>query len=110
MRTPIVSQRNLLRKKCVTTIQVVVDPVFLPNSYRGTRMIALFSNRAYRPYFRLRVGLLLLTATLLSVCAARAQTPEPQTATSPARIARDMELIRTAEQEHRPEADRGALW
>lgn len=73
-------------------------------------MIALFSNRAYRPYFRLRVGLLLLTAALLTVCAARAQTPEPPIATSTARIARDMELIRTAEQEHRPEADRGALW
>ena len=73
-------------------------------------MIALFSYRAYRPYFHLRVSFLLLTAMMLSVCAARAQTPEPQIASSPARIARVMEWIRIAEQNHRPDAERGALW
>jgi tetratricopeptide (TPR) repeat protein len=66
-------------------------------------MIALFSYRAYRP-------LLLLTAMLLSVCAVTAQTCEPQFATSPQRIARVVEMIHTAEQDHRPEAERGVLW
>ncbi len=73
-------------------------------------MIALFSYRAHQPYFHLRANLILLTAMMLSVCAAWAQTSEPQIASSPARIAQDMELIRIAEQEHRPEAERGALW
>jgi tetratricopeptide (TPR) repeat protein len=73
-------------------------------------MIALFSYRAYRPYFHLRVSLLLLTAMMLSVFAVRAQTSEPQIASSPARIARDIEWIRIAEQDHRPDAERGALW
>ena len=73
-------------------------------------MIALFSYRAYRPYLHLTVSLLLLTALRLSVCVAWAQTSEPQIGTSQVRIARDMELIHIAEQEHRPEAERGALW
>jgi hypothetical protein len=73
-------------------------------------MIALFSYRAYRPYLHLRLRLLLLTAMMLSVCAAWAQTSELQIASSPTRVARVMELIRIAEQEHRPEAERGALW
>jgi len=73
-------------------------------------MIALFSYRAYQRYFHLRVSLLLLTALSLSVGVTWAQTSGPQIASSPARIARDMELIRIAEQEHRPEAERGALW
>ncbi len=73
-------------------------------------MIALFSHRAYRPYLHLRVSLLLLTALSLSVCVAWAQTSEPQIAASQVRIAQDMELIQIAEQEHRPEAERGALW
>ncbi len=73
-------------------------------------MIALFSYRTYRPYLHLRVSLFLLTALMLSVSVAWAQTSEPKIASSPARIARDMELIRIAEQEHRPEAERGALW
>jgi tetratricopeptide (TPR) repeat protein len=73
-------------------------------------MIALFSYRTYQPYFHLTVSLLLLTAMRVSVCVAWAQTSQPQMASSPVRIARDMELIRTAEQEHRPEAERGVLW
>ena len=73
-------------------------------------MIALFSYRAYRPYLHLRVSLLLLTALRLSVCVAWAQTSEPQIRASQVRIAQDMELIQIAEREHRPEAERGALW
>jgi tetratricopeptide (TPR) repeat protein len=73
-------------------------------------MIALFSYGAYRPYLHLRVSLLLLTALSLSVCAAWAQTSDPQSALAQVRIARDMELIQIAEQEHRAEAERGALW
>jgi hypothetical protein len=73
-------------------------------------MIALLSYRAYRPHPHLRVSLLLLTAVMLSVSVAWAQTSEPKIASSPARIARDMELIRIAEQKHSPEAERGALW
>jgi tetratricopeptide (TPR) repeat protein len=72
-------------------------------------MIAL-SYGAYRPYLRLKVSLLLLTALSLSVDVAGAQTSEPQSATTQVRIARDMELIQIAEQQHRPDADRGALW
>ena len=73
-------------------------------------MIALFSHRAYRPYLRLRVSLLLLTALNLSVCAVWAQTSETQSWSSQVRIAHDLALIHTAEQEHRPDAERGALW
>jgi hypothetical protein len=73
-------------------------------------MIALFSHRTYRPYLHLSVSLFLLSALMLSVSVAWAQTSEPKIATSPARIARDTELIRIAEQEHRPPAERGALW
>lgn len=73
-------------------------------------MITLFSHREYRPYLHLRVSLLLLTALSLSVCVAWAQTTEPKILSLQVRIAQDMELIHIAEQEHRPEADRGALW
>src|SRR5882724_10453000 len=73
-------------------------------------MIALFSYRAYRPYLHLRVSVFLLIALSLSVGVVRAQTPEPQSASAQVRIARDMDLIQTAEQQHRPEAERGALW
>jgi hypothetical protein len=73
-------------------------------------MIALFSYRAYRPYLHLRVSLLLLTALSLSVCVAWAQTPELQSAAVQVRIVRDMESIHIAEQQQRPEAERGALW
>jgi len=73
-------------------------------------MIALFSYGAYRPYLYLRVSLLLLTALSLSVCVAWAQTPELQSAAVQVRIVRDMESIHIAEQQQRPEAERGALW
>jgi tetratricopeptide (TPR) repeat protein len=73
-------------------------------------MIALFSHRAYGSYLHLRVSLLLLTALSLSVCVAWAQTSESQVRASQARIAQDMELIQIAEREHRPDAERGALW
>src|SRR5258708_4720056 len=72
-------------------------------------MIAFFSHRAYRPYPHLRVSLLLPTVLSLSVCVAWAQTSEPRIG-SPVRIAQDMELIHIAEQERRPDAERGALW
>ncbi len=73
-------------------------------------MIALFSYGAYRPYLYLRVSLLLLTALSLSACVAWAQTPELQSAAVQVRIVRDMESIHIAEQQQRPEAERGALW
>jgi hypothetical protein len=73
-------------------------------------MSTLLSYGAYRPYLHLRVRFLLLTALSLSVCVAGAQTSEPQSASAQVRIARDMELIQIAEQQHRPEAERGALW
>jgi tetratricopeptide (TPR) repeat protein len=73
-------------------------------------MIALFSHQAYRPYLHFRVSLLLLTALSLSVCVAWAQTSEPQVGASQVRIAQDTELIHVAEQEHRPDAERGSLW
>jgi tetratricopeptide (TPR) repeat protein len=73
-------------------------------------MIALFSYRGYRPYLHLRVSFLLLIALSVSVGVVWAQTLEPQSASAQVRIARDMELVQTAEQQHRPEAERGALW
>jgi tetratricopeptide (TPR) repeat protein len=73
-------------------------------------MIALFSYRADRPYLHLKVSLLLFTALSWSVGVAWAQRSEPQVASSQVHIAQDMELIRTAEQEHRPDAEQGALW
>jgi MalT-like TPR region len=65
---------------------------------------------AFRPYRHLRVSFLLLTALSLSVGVAGAQTPERQGGSAQVRIARDMELIQSAEQQQRPEAERGALW
>jgi len=73
-------------------------------------MIALSSYRRHLPYLCLRVSLLLLTAPGLSVCVARAQTSNTETALSQARIAKDMELIRKADQEHLPQAQQAALW
>ena len=73
-------------------------------------MITLVSYGAYRPYLYLRVSFLLVTALSLSVCGAGAQTAEPQSAAAQVRIARDMESIHIAEQQQRPEAERGALW
>jgi hypothetical protein len=73
-------------------------------------MIAWFSYRTYQTYLHLSAGPLLITALMLSACAGWGQTSEPLIASSPARVVRDMEWIRIAEQEHRPEAERGALW
>ncbi len=73
-------------------------------------MIALSSYQTYRRYLRLKASLLLLIALRLSVDVVWAQTSTPQIASSQARIAQDLELIRMAEQEHLPEAQRGALW
>jgi tetratricopeptide (TPR) repeat protein len=60
---------------------------------------------SYRAY-RLILSLLLLTALRFSW----AQTPNPQSASSQARIAQDLESIRAAEQKHLPAAHAGALW
>jgi len=73
-------------------------------------MIALSSYPTYRPYIRLKVSLLLLTLLRLSVCVVGAQTSNPQIASSQARIAQDLGLIRIAEQEHLPQARQAALW
>jgi cytochrome c-type biogenesis protein CcmH/NrfG len=73
-------------------------------------MISLFCYRADRPYLYLKVSLLLLTALSWSVCVARAQSSEPQVASSQVHIAQNMEFIRIAEQEHRSDAEQGALW
>ncbi len=73
-------------------------------------MNALSSHRTYQLYLRLMASLLLLTALSLGVCVVWAQTSNLQIASSQTRIAQDLELIRAAEQEHLPEAQRGALW
>jgi hypothetical protein len=70
----------------------------------------LFSYGASRPYLYLRVSFLLLIALSLSTCGAWAQMSEPQSSSAQVRIARDLELIRVAEQQQKPEAARGALW
>src|ERR1700758_5451908 len=63
--------------------------IFIANSYRGTRMIALFSKRANRPYRHLRVSVLLLTVLSLGVHDAWTQASEPQSAAAHERIARN---------------------
>jgi hypothetical protein len=73
-------------------------------------MIALSSNRTYELHLRLKVRLLLLTALSLCVCVVRAQTFDPQSVSSQARIARGLESIRVAEQQHLPPAQQAALW
>ncbi len=73
-------------------------------------MTASSSNRTYKRHLRLNVCLLLLTALSLCVCVVRAQTSTPQNVSSQARIARDLELIRAAEQQHIPAAQQGVLW
>lgn len=73
-------------------------------------MIALFSNRAHRPYRHLRVSVLLLTVLSLGVHDAWTQAAEPQSAAAQERIARNLELVRIAEQQHRPQEERGVLW
>jgi tetratricopeptide (TPR) repeat protein len=70
-------------------------------------MIALSS---YRPYLSLRVSFFLLIALCAGVRVARAQTPEPQVASSQIRVAQDLEAIHIAEQQHRSAAELGAMW
>ena len=67
-------------------------------------MIALSSPLRWKVY------LLLLIAVILHVDLTRAQTSDVQITTSQVRIAQDLELIRTAEQNHLSEAQRAALW
>ena len=67
-------------------------------------MIALSSPLRWKVY------LLLLIAVILHVDLTRAQTSDAQITTSQVRIAQDLELIRTAEQNHLSEAQRAALW
>lgn len=54
----------------------------------------------------LYLSLFVLTALIWSACAASAQTAQM----AQIEIAKDLELIRTAEQQHRPNAEQGALW
>jgi tetratricopeptide (TPR) repeat protein len=61
-------------------------------------------------YLRSKVYLLLLIASLLNVGLVRAQTSDAQTAWPEARIAQDLELIRTADQNHLSEVQRAVLW
>jgi tetratricopeptide (TPR) repeat protein len=63
-----------------------------------------------RPHHSLRVILLLLIASCASTAVARAQTQEPQAASSQVRIADELAMINTAEQQHRSAADLGAMW
>jgi tetratricopeptide (TPR) repeat protein len=61
-------------------------------------------------YLRSKAYLLLLIAFLVNVDFVRAQTSNVQTASLQARIAQDLELIRTADQNHLSEAQRADLW
>ena len=65
-------------------------------------MIALSSYRTYRLF----LSVLLLTALRIGW----AQTPTPQSTSSPVRIAQDLASIRAAERQHLPAAEAGALW
>ena len=67
-------------------------------------MIALSSPLRWKVY------LMLLIAVILHVDLTRAQTSDVQITTSQVRIAQDLELIRTAEQNHLSEAQRADLW
>jgi tetratricopeptide (TPR) repeat protein len=67
-------------------------------------MIALSS------LLRLQVYLLLLIAFILNVDVVRAQTSNVQTTSFEVRIAQDLELLRTADQNHLSNAQRAALW
>jgi tetratricopeptide (TPR) repeat protein len=73
-------------------------------------MIARPSYRIHELYLRLKVCLVLITALSLSTRLVWSQTSAPQTASSQGRIARDLELIRIAEQKHLPDVEQGALW
>jgi tetratricopeptide (TPR) repeat protein len=57
-----------------------------------------------------RVSLLVLSALSLSGVVIGGQTSNAQTASPQSRIAQDMVSIRTAEQQHLPEAQQGSLW
>jgi tetratricopeptide (TPR) repeat protein len=67
-------------------------------------MNAMFSS------LRSKLCLLLLIALVLRVGVVRAQTPDAQPPSSQARIARDLEAIRTSEQQHLPATQQAALW
>ena len=73
-------------------------------------MTAVSSYRANGPYLPLILSLLLFTLPQCRVPIASAQTVEPQVASSRVRIAQELELIRLAEREHRPDAEQAALW
>jgi tetratricopeptide (TPR) repeat protein len=59
-----------------------------------------------------KVSLFVLATLSLSVCGVSVwgQTSNPQVASSDARIAKDLVSIRTAEQQHVPQAQQGSLW
>jgi tetratricopeptide (TPR) repeat protein len=61
-------------------------------------------------YLRPMLCLLLLIASVSRVGAVWAQTSDAQPPSSQARIARDLELTRTGEQQHLPPAQQAALW
>ncbi len=73
-------------------------------------MSVLSCRRTYSPDLRLKVSFLLLTALSMSVRIVSGQTSNPQIASSQARIVKDLESIRIADQDHLPEAQRGTLW
>jgi len=70
-------------------------------------MIALSSGR---PHHSLRFVLLLLISLYASVGCALAQTAEPQVASSQMRIAQDLAMIHTAQEQRLPAAELGAMW
>jgi tetratricopeptide (TPR) repeat protein len=96
--------RELTAKQMRSHLQVVVIPCILPNSYRGSRMNAVFSS------LRSKLCLLLLIALVLRVGVVWAQTPDAQISSSQVRIARDLELIRIGEQQHLPPFQQAVLW
>ena len=73
-------------------------------------MNSLSSRRTYHLTPRSKVSLLLLAALSTGVCVVWAQTPSPPIASSQARIAQDLELIRAADQQHLSDEQQGALW
>jgi tetratricopeptide (TPR) repeat protein len=70
-------------------------------------MIALSS---YHPHLSLRSISFLLIALCSIVGVTWAQAPEPQVVSSQIRIAQDLAMIHTAEEQHRSAADLGAKW
>jgi tetratricopeptide (TPR) repeat protein len=65
---------------------------------------------ALSAHLRLKVYLLFLIAFILNVGLVRGQASNAQTNSSQVRIDQDLELIRTAEQNHFPEGQRAVLW